>query len=67
MSVEWWDAVIAGMQVVRNQALVRFDNTISLLKSLEYSGQAQPGAGFTYIFVLSNNQKLMPKNAAQNK
>lgn len=67
MSVEWWDAVIAGMQVVRNQALVRFDNTISLFNSPEYTAQAQPGPEFTYIFALSNNQNMMPKNAAQNK
>lgn len=55
------------MRVVKNQALVRFDNTISLFKSLEYTAQAQPGPGFTYIYALSNTQKRTPKNAAQNK
>lgn len=67
MSVEWWDAVIAGIQVARNQALGRFDNTLLLLSSLEYADQAQPGAGFTYISTLGDNQKMMLKNAAQNK
>ena len=57
MSVEWWDAVIAGVQELRNQAPVRFDKTIALFKSPEYKGQAQPGPRFTWFTQFCTEQQ----------